>query len=106
MNNKRYVARAPQLAARMLGDEMMIMSANTSTLFTLNDVAAVIWEAADGATPLDEIVTNRICNQYDVVPEVALKDAENLVEQLAKHGILVLSDTPIAPSGASAEQIR
>ena len=98
MNGRRYVARGTQLAARMLGDEMMIMSASTSTLFTLNEVAAAIWEAADGATPLDEIVTNKICNQYDVPVDVAMRDAENLVEQLASQGVLVLSDRPLAPS--------
>ena len=48
MNGKRYVARGRRLAARMLGDEMMIMSASTSTVFSLNEVAAVIWQAADG----------------------------------------------------------
>lgn len=96
MNRKRYVARGSQLAARMLGDEMMVMSASTSTLFTLNEVAAAVWEAADGATSLDEIVTNRICSHYEITPEVALRDVENLVEQLASHGILILSDEPIA----------
>lgn len=106
MNGKRYVARGSQVAARMLGDEMMIMSARTSTLFTLNDVAAAIWEAADGVTPLHEIVVGRICSQYEVSPEVALRDVENLVEQLATHGIVVLSDEPIAPSGASMKEIR
>ena len=106
MNGKRYVARGTPLAARMLGDEMMIMSASTSTLFSLNEVAAVIWQAADGTTPLHEIVTNQICNQFDVPLEVAMRDAENLVEQLAGHGVLVLSDTPIAPSGVSPEETR
>ena len=100
------MARGTQLAARMLGDEMMLMSANTSTLFTLNKVAAVIWEAADGATPLDEIVTNQICNQFDVPLEVAMRDAENLVGQLASHGVLVLSDTPIVQSGTSPKEVR
>jgi len=100
MNRKRYVARGSQLAARMLGDEMMVMSASTSTLFTLNEVAAAVWEAADGATSLDEIVTNRICSHYEITPEVALRDVENLVEQLASHGILILSDEPIASKAA------
>ena len=100
MNRKRYVARGSQLAARMLGDEMMVMSASTSTLFTLNEVAAAVWKAADGATSLDEIVTNRICSHYEITPEVALRDVENLVEQLASHGILVLLDEPIASKAA------
>ncbi len=102
MNGGRYVARSSLAAARMLGDEMMVMSAVTSTLFTLNDVAAVIWNAADGVTPLSEIVSSKICNQFDVTQETALHDAETLVEQLAGHGILVLSDTPITATGSTA----
>jgi hypothetical protein len=95
MNNKRYVARSNMIAARVLGDETMIMSATDSTLFTLNDVATVIWESADGATPLEEIVANKICEQYDVTFEVALEDAEVLVAELAGHGLLAVSDEPI-----------
>ena len=51
--NSTYVARTKEVAARMLGGEMMIMSARDSTLFSLNEVASVIWKAADGVTPLD-----------------------------------------------------
>lgn len=94
MKNHRYVARSKAIAARALGDETMIMSATNSTLFTLDEVASVIWNAADGVTPLDEIVANKVCAQYDVTPEVALKDAEALVEHLASHGILLISDQP------------
>jgi hypothetical protein len=95
MNNERYVARSTAIAARVLGDETMIMSATNSTLFTLNEVATVIWESADGATPLEEIVANKICTQYDVTFEAALEDAEHLVEELAGHGLLMVSDKPI-----------
>ncbi len=96
MKNSRYVARGTAIAARALGDEMMIMSATNSTLFTLNEIASVIWAAADGVTPLDQIVANKICTQYDITPELALKDAETLVEDLAGHGILLVSDQPLA----------
>ena len=34
-----YIARSTEIAARVLGGEMMIMSARDSTLFNLNDVA-------------------------------------------------------------------
>src|ERR1700730_7808318 len=101
MSNKRYVARSTAIAARVLGDETMIMSAANSTLFTLDEVATVIWESADGATPLDEIVANKICTQYDVTQEVALKDAEGLVEELAERGLVLVSDKPIAQSTTS-----
>ena len=95
MSDKRYVARSAAIAARALGDETMVMSATNSTLFTLDRVATVIWEAADGATPLDEIVANKVCTQFDVSQEVALKDAEDLVAELAEHGLVTVSDRPI-----------
>jgi hypothetical protein len=95
MNSKSYLARSTAIAARALGNETMIMSATNSTLFTLNEVATVIWESANGATPLEDIVANEICKQYDVPFEVALEDAQVLVEALAKHGLLIVSDKPI-----------
>jgi len=101
MRDKPYVARSTMIAARALGNETMVMSATDSTLFTLDEVATVIWEAADGATPLEEIVRNRICAQYDIAPEVAMKDAQTLVEGLADHGLLLLSDQPLVPPGSS-----
>jgi len=103
MSSKRYVARGTALASRVLGDETMVMSASDSTLFTLDAVATVIWESADGATSLEEIV-KKICAQYDVTPETALKDAEIFVEGLAKHGLLLVSDEPIGRSVTSPKE--
>jgi hypothetical protein len=91
-----YIARSTAIAARMLGGEMMVMSALDSTFFTLDEVATVIWQAADGQTPLDRIVTEKVCPEFDVAPDVALNDAEEFVRELSRHGILLVSDHPIA----------
>jgi hypothetical protein len=99
--SKRYVARSKDIAARRLGGETMIMSGRDSTLYTLNEVATVIWEAADGSTPLDEIVTRRVCAEFDVTPEEAMQDADALVAEMSNHGILQISDTPIAAALAA-----
>ncbi len=96
MSKKVYVARSPRIAARMLGEEMLVMSGQGSTLFTLNPTATILWQAADGATPLDEIVERRICSEFEVQPEEAKRDAEVLAAELAGHGILLISDEPIA----------
>ncbi len=102
MKPNLYIARSTAIAARVLGDETMIMSATDSTLFTLDEVATVIWESADGVTPLEEIVANKVCAQYEVAPDVALQEAETLVQELARRGILLLSDQPISQSARSA----
>jgi hypothetical protein len=99
-----YVARNPRVAARNLDGEMMIMSGRDSTLFTLNRTATILWQAADGATPLDEIVKLRICTEFDVEPAEALQDAESLARELASHEILEISEEPIPqrhPAGGS-----
>jgi Coenzyme PQQ synthesis protein D (PqqD) len=87
----------------LLDEETMVMSATNSTLFTLNEVASIIWESIDGTTPLSEIVAHKICTKYDVALEVALGDAEALVHGLAQHGILLLSAEPISASRAASK---
>ncbi|MGC2506486.1 MAG: PqqD family protein [Candidatus Acidiferrales bacterium] len=83
---------------------MMIMSASDSRLFSLSDVATVIWEAADGRTPLSEIVEQRVCAEFDVPRDVAYRDAESLVEELATRGILSISNQPVADSERPAPE--
>ena len=94
----RYIAKHPMAAARELGNETIIMSAVNSTLFSLNEVASLIWKSADGATSLEDIVECKVCAEFDVERSVALADAEYFVEQLSSHGVLLVADQPIEPS--------
>lgn len=100
--NEKYIARSRAVAARLLDGEMIIMSATDSTLFSLSDVATVIWQSADGRTPLSSIVKNRICPEFDVSPDEAYRDADAFTEKLASHGILRVSDVPIVDDEPAA----
>jgi len=104
--NPVYIARSPAVAARRLGDEMVIMSALDSTLYTLSDVGAVLWQAADGRTPLAEIVRGRVCREFAVDQETALRDAEEFVRALAERGILLVAGEPIITSAATEPAAR
>jgi hypothetical protein len=96
--SEKYIARSSAIAARMLGGEMMVMSAADSTFFTLNPVATVVWQAADGCTPLSEIVERTVCAEFEVDPETAQHDVERFVDNLSSHGILLVSDRPFPNS--------
>lgn len=98
----KYIARSSAIAARMMGGEMMIMSATDSTFFTLNETATLIWQAADGTTPLSQIVAEKLCTEFDIDAETALGDVERFVEELAGHGILIASEEPITAKSAGA----
>lgn len=96
-----YIARSPRVAARALDGEMMIMSGQDSTLFTLNKTATILWQSADGITPLQRIVEERICSEFEVEAGQALQDAEGLVRELASHEIMQISEEPILGTTAA-----
>jgi Coenzyme PQQ synthesis protein D (PqqD) len=99
----QFVARGPALAYRMLGGETIVMCASDSTLFTLDEIASFIWQRADGQTRLSSIVRG-ICDEYDVTPEVALRDAEEFVAGLAGRGLIIVSDHAIAEEDRQVEE--
>jgi Coenzyme PQQ synthesis protein D (PqqD) len=90
-----YIARNSAIAARALAGEMMVMNSADSTFFTLNEVATAIFQAADGKTPLNEIVRDHICEEFDVDPQQAQADARQFVNELSAHGILLVSSQPL-----------
>jgi Coenzyme PQQ synthesis protein D (PqqD) len=90
-----FVARSSSVAARLLEEEMVIMCPLTSKLFVLNPVGTAIWNALDGSIPFAEIVKSQICSQFDVEPETALAHANEFVQQLAEHGVVVTAEKPL-----------
>jgi Coenzyme PQQ synthesis protein D (PqqD) len=102
--NEKYILRGTAIAARTLGDETIIMSATDSTLFSLSEVGSLIWQSADGRTPLSEIVTGKICEEFDVPPQTAYEDALAFVEGLSQHGILRVLDHPVSEANATGAE--
>lgn len=90
-----YITQSADIAARTLGDETIIMSTLDSTVFMLNEVGTAIWNAADGAKPLSRIIQENVCAEFEVADDQALDDAKEFVGQLAEHGILLISDSPV-----------
>ena len=95
-----YLSRNPDTASRMLGDELIVMSVTDSTLFSLNETAAIVWQAADGRTALSEIVARAIVPRFEIDPAAAYRDAVEFAEELARHGILRIAREPRAPEAA------
>jgi Coenzyme PQQ synthesis protein D (PqqD) len=82
------VARGTRVAARKVAGEMVILSADDSSLYVLNDLGTAVWEAVDGRTPLSAIVDAVVCREYDVDRESALRDLQEFVDGLVSHGVL------------------
>ena len=85
------VVPGDKLAARKVGGEMVILSAEDSSLFLLNEVGTAIWEAADGRRSI-QAIADALCAEYDVDRAAALADVTEFIEALAAAGIVSLSD--------------
>jgi hypothetical protein len=90
-----YIARHQMTASRELAGEMIVISAGDSRLFTLNELGALVWTAADGVTDLRHIVETEICAEYDVPLAEAMADAEAFVRGLVEQGVMLAADEPI-----------
>jgi hypothetical protein len=91
----QYVARAATVAARKIGGEMVILSAEDSSVFVLNEVGTAIWEAVDGRTPIDAIA-EAVSLEYEVDAATARADVQAFVAALAAAGVLATSDEAVS----------
>ena len=87
----RYLTQNPKMAWRVYDGEAVIICPDDSTLNTLNAVGTLIWEAADGKTPVSAIVA-RISQEFDVEAEQAERDSAVFIEKLCQRGLLMVSD--------------
>jgi hypothetical protein len=88
-----YPVQNPRAAWRVYDGEAVIISPDDSTMHTLNAVGTLIWEAADGRTPLASIVA-RICAEFDVDAPRAEREALGFIDTLCRRGLLTLADAP------------
>jgi hypothetical protein len=90
-----FIARGDRLAARKVVDEMVILDADDSSLYVLNELGTAVWDAADGRRSVQTIVDDVICRDYAVDRATALHDVTEFVQALATHGVLRTADRPI-----------
>jgi len=97
-----YISKSRHLASRRLDDETIVMSVKSSTLYTLNESATRIWEAADGQRSIEEIARNVIAEEYEVDYNTAMQDTLALVRRLEKDGLLLVHEKPLSAADTGA----
>ncbi len=90
---EQYLARSSRTAWRVYDGEAVVLLAEDSTLNTLNAVGTLIWEGADGKTPVSALV-GRICAEFDVEPAQAERDVTVFIDKLSQRGLLNVSASP------------
>lgn len=71
---------------RQLGEETIFLSADGSTIHTLDAVGSFVWGRIDGRISVQDIVT-ALCEEYDVPAETAAQDVARFLDELCEQGL-------------------
>lgn len=80
----------PEVMARKVGDETVILDLTSGTYFGLDPVGTRIWQLAAGGMRLTE-VCDAIVAEYDVTRAEAERDLLLLVSELETKGLVQVS---------------
>src|SRR5260370_9930765 len=78
----------PAMAWREHDDYTIIISANDSVMHELNDTGRFLWKNIDGTKSAAELARLLVEN-YEVTPDIALFDAQALLEEMSSRKLVV-----------------
>jgi hypothetical protein len=67
--------------------ETVLLALSTGRYYTLNRVGSIIWEHCTGQNTVHDIHA-KLCEGFEVAPELALDDLIALINQLVQEGLL------------------
>jgi Coenzyme PQQ synthesis protein D (PqqD) len=73
--------RRPDVIARLLDGETVVLDRQTGVIHQLNPTASYIWERCDGQSTIAAIA-HQLAHAFAVEPTVAARDVRALVRQL------------------------
>jgi hypothetical protein len=91
-------ARSERMVARWVAGEFVVVplrnrAADIDAIYTLNRVAAYIWERLDGRTPGHEVVRAMV-ERFEVSEEAAAADYLRLIAELQSIEAVVAAPAP------------
>jgi hypothetical protein len=88
---KAFVKGDDLMTRNIAGEALIVPVRNRvgdlSSIYTLNEVGARVWQLVDGKTPLTEIV-RAITGEYEVTPDEAAADILELIQDWETAGLV------------------
>lgn len=94
MLNKYLIKNDQKIAYRVIDEETIIINLEKSTFHSLNPVASLIWQEADGKNQIKTII-QKITNDFDANAETVQKDCIELINDLLNNDLAFLSSNPV-----------
>jgi hypothetical protein len=93
MENHICYKKKPDIVSRVVGDELILIplqqqTADIDSIFATKEVGARIWGLINGKTSI-EMITDKICSEFDVSLGEAAKDIVDFLDLLEKKGFII-----------------
>jgi hypothetical protein len=91
--DKSFVKDDNLMARNIAGETLIVPIRNSvgdlNSIYTLNEVGAMVWQMIDGRTRVGQIV-GQISREYDVTTDEAAGDVVELLDSMAEAGLIRL----------------
>ena len=92
--NDCYVKDGRVVTRKIAGETIIVpikpTVADLEAIFTLNEIASVVWERIDGRTSVVELISS-MYREYRVTPEEVIRDVVNLLTSFEDSGLIHVS---------------
>lgn len=97
------------VVSQIIDGELMILNIDSGICFSLDDIAASIWELICQGTPI-EALCDVLLQMYDTDPDQLRLDIESLTDHLCSIGILEIEESaehmpPTTPDPVAAASL-
>jgi len=93
--DKSFVKDDNLMARNIAGETLIVPIRNSvgdlNSIYTLNEVGALVWQMIDGHTPVHQIV-GAISREYDVTADEAAVDVVELLDSMTEAGLVRLAE--------------
>ena len=92
MNLKSVPVRSEKIVTRKTGNECVLVPvtnniADMTSVYTLNETGAFIWERIDGRNNIEELI-NAVVNKYDTDISTATGDVFSFIDNMRNYLII------------------
>ena len=89
---KSVPSRSPSVVTRKTGNEYVLVPvtnniADMTSVYTLNETGAFIWELIDGKKNVEDLI-KAVIDKYDIDKETATRDVFSFIDNMSKYLII------------------
>jgi len=89
----KYISKSKDVVQKEIESKSVLLDLDSGNYYTLNRTGTFIWSLIDGTNRISEII-EQVVQKFDVDSSEASKNAESLIRDLGKEGLIVFHDEP------------